>query len=201
MTSNIGSDFPLRDFKKACGPGSYPQYNDLYCKQLILTLEELNPKKVVDYGCGNLETYKGHINWTKLPYTYIGYELDPVGVRKVRHLYPELTFQEAKLKELPEPSDVLIIKDVLIHWFDEDIRWFFENVFDTHTHVIYMHSTTDQGYDPISHKRTKYDEHYYGQKSVPQALIPWDRVTFKTNIKSFEQSGQIRTTRTYLVLS
>jgi hypothetical protein len=202
--SGIGAWYDKHEFEKACGTGSYPEKNRAYCNQLITTLDGLDVKTVVDYGCGNHQSYKGHIDWANTKYDYIGYDAHRGCVDTLRKKYPKLRFEYADLNVMPEPADVIVVKDVLIHWFNKDIEWFFENVFDNFKYVIYMHSTTNQGYKTRVPKREAYmidnpekrfgtrdelpegakfwDEGCFGYKCVPSELLPTDKIEFKTNI-------------------
>lgn len=189
----IGAGHDVLPFEKACGRGSFPMYNKEYTKTLLDTLHGLSDvKTIADYGCGNLESYKGHIDWTKEPYEYIGYDAHRNLIKDLRKRYPELTFKEVELNTLPEPADVLIIKDVLIHWFDDEIKDFFDKVFDSFKYVIYMHDTSEQSYTPRRNKRCPPDGGYgvkelmdknlYGYRHVPYELLPADKILFKKDM-------------------
>ena len=186
----IGAAHDVVPFEEACVRGSYPSHNAEYCKVLKQTLHDLGIKKVVDYGCGNLQSYKGHIDWTREPFEYVGYDAHHGCVAELKKRYPTLTFKESVLREIPGDGDVLIIKDVLIHWFDEDIKWFFDNVFDNFEYVCYMHSTTNQGYGAKDHRHAPHEkynmdlqeEHFYGCRYVPIELVPSENVTCSQNI-------------------
>jgi len=202
--SGIGAWYDKLKFEEACGVGSYPINNGEYCQQLIQTLDHLDVRKIIDYGCGNLQTYDGNIDWLKTKYEYVGYDAHIGCINTLKEKYPKLRFHWLKLKTMPEQSDVLVIKDVLIHWFDEDIRWFFNNVFEEHEYVIYMHSTTNQGYQTRIPKREVYmidnpehrfgirkqlpegakywEEGCFGYKCVPSELLPENKIVFKKNI-------------------
>lgn len=197
----IGAAYKDKTFEEACGTGSRPDNNKKYCGVLLKTLRGLDDiQKIVDYGCGNLQSYKGNINWTKEPYEYVGYDAHKGCIEELRKRYPTLTFKEAVLDEMPETSDVLIIKDVLIHWFDVEIKTFIESALKRHKYVIYMHSTTEQGYPNRKNKRAgfyndeavhvavdktivPYEKNCYGYKCVPYNLLPEDKIIHKENIK------------------
>lgn len=209
--SGIGAWFDKLEFKEACGTGSYPNKNKEYCTQLLEAIKKNKIKSVVDYGCGNLETYKGNIDWKKENIAYTGYDANIQCVDTLKEKYPQYDFEYSKLNQVPDKNaDALIIKDVLIHWFDKDIKSFFDNVFDKYNYIIYMHSTKNQGYIDDKNKREMYkisdpsqrkgmklilntlpdcpdgwcywDEGCYGYKAVPSELIPNEKIIYKNNI-------------------
>lgn len=155
--SGIGAWYDKLAFEKACGSGSYPNNNAAYCKALIKHLQLLNVNKVVDLGCGNLQSYKGNIDWSTTGIQYVGYEANHIALKELEKNYPEMRFEQAILGDIPEPADAIIVKDVLIHWYDEAITSFFDQVFENFRYVIYMHSTTNRGY-PNRTKREMYNK-------------------------------------------
>ena len=191
----IGAGFNWNKFEKACGKGSYPQYNKKYCNVLKAAVEKHQVNSIVDYGCGNLQTYKGNLDWEKLGIKYSGYDAHEGCVAELKNRYPQYNFDVIELKTLPPSSDAIVIKDVLIHWFNEDIIWFFEEAVKKFKYIFYMHDTTQQRYlnrekrtgsylDPDKEIREKvWDEHFYGYKSVPFELIPQERILSKENIQ------------------
>lgn len=207
--SGIGAWYDKLPFKQACGRGSYPTYNTEYCKQLLTTLGELDVKRVVDFGCGSLESYNGLIDWTETDFDFVGYDANIQCVQELKKQYPDLEFHQSTLGEIPDEGDAIIIKDVMIHWYDEAITNFFNEVFSKYRYVIYMHSTTEKGY-PVRDKREVYnllnpkdrqfiyldrtpipDGYYfwpepngcYGYKDVPVGLLPNDKIIKEKNIQ------------------
>ena len=203
----IGAWYDLLPFEQACGSGSFPGNNVKYTLELKQLLIKNNIKKVVDYGCGNLETYKGNINFNDLNIEYVGYEANKICLRLLKLRYEHFKFLPAKLNEMPtEDADGIIIKDVLIHWFFKDVKWFFANVFERYENVFYYHSTTEQGYSDTRNKREAFeiknpknrigvhkgdelpkgfsyhDKGLYGYRSVPFNLLPKDKIVFNKNI-------------------
>ena len=191
----IGAGFNWNKFEEACGTGSRPHNNIAYCKVLSAMIQDYEIKSVSDYGCGNLQTYRGNLDWQKLGVDYTGYDAHVGCVQELKKRYPQYKFNTIELQTLPPEDEAIIIKDVLIHWFDSDIIWFFEEAVKRFKYIIYMHDTTDQGYpnrvkrtgsyrDPDPKIREKvWDEHFFGYKSVPVELIPQDRILVKTNVK------------------
>lgn len=189
----IGAMYGAMDMKDASGSGSFPQNNIEYCKLLKDTISELNIKKVIDFGCGNLETYKNNINWEKEDTEYVGYEINKYCLEYLYETYPNMTFKQAHLKSLPdEDADAIIIKDVFIHWFDEDIKWFLEEASKKYRYIITSNETTEQGYNS-KHGNKRHGpgpwkvygwqwkdnvqkEHLYGFKVLPFNLLPKNKI-------------------------
>lgn len=190
----IGAGHGIRPFELACGRGSYPQFNKEYCEALLKELKDKDIKSVLDFGCGNLETYKGYIDWNKTGIDYTGVDAHLGCIETCRERYPSLKFEthdvESSLFPKGKEGQAMIIKDVLIHWFNRDIYRFWDSVFDSYEYVFYMHSTTGQGYGTRDKRhgayrypgKPEFDEHFYGYKCVPEVLIPWDKVVYKQNI-------------------
>lgn len=191
----IGAGHRWNKFELACGRGSYPKFNKMYCRLLEHMLKKYDIKSVVDYGCGNLETYKDNLNWQELGIEYSGYDAHEGCVAELKKRYPQYTFGVVELQTLPPAADAIIVKDLLIHWFDHDITWFFEEAVKKYKYIISMHDTTEQGYpsknvrvgsyrDPDENISSKlWDEHFYGNKSVPFELVPQDRIVHKENVR------------------
>lgn len=142
ITKDFASVEKINDFEKASGPGSFPHNNTLYCGELLETLASLDAKRVLDYGCGNLETYKGNINWADTPYDYVGVDLSEMITDKLNELYPTMEFNcvPAFTKSDVLHGDAIIVKDVFIHWYDDQIAWFAENVLPGFKYGIFTHS-------------------------------------------------------------
>lgn len=188
----IGAAHGVESWENSCGRGSWPKFNEEYTKILMERLKKCDVKTVADYGCGNMESYKGYIDWANTDFDFTGYDVHVKLVDELKIRYPLLKFDIVELQTLPPPADALIIKDVLIHWFDDDIETFFDTVFDSFRYVFYMHSTTKSGY-PEKDRRTgshrdygptdKWAEHLYGCKHVPIELIPTDNLIYQNNIQ------------------
>ena len=191
----IGAGHRFEKFELACGRGSLPQFNKQYCESLRQAIDSYGIKSVVDYGCGNLETYKKNLDWSQIQVEFSGYDAHEGCVAELKKRYPQYKFDTIELQTLPPAADAIIVKDLLIHWFDHDIIWFFEEAVKRFKYIIYMHDTTDQGYPSKDNRTGSYrdpnksisgkvwEEHFYGNKSVPFELIPEERILFKENIQ------------------
>jgi hypothetical protein len=193
----IGAMYGVMEFEKASGSGSYSLNTREYCSKLLQKLKELNVKKVVDFGCGNHETYKGHIDWSQESIEYVGYDVNIHCIEELNKRYPALDFKTVDLDVVPVESgaDAIIIKDVMIHWFDHTIKNWFEQAFENYRYVIYMHETKDQGYTQKHGDRRHgpakaygaeynktFNDHLYGYRSVPPKLLPHTLIIHKENM-------------------
>lgn len=187
----IGAGHGVVEWERCCGRGSLPEFNKEYCEILLNVLKRADIKSVSDFGCGNMETYKEYINWNDTGIDYKGYDVNIGCIDGCKKRYPDLKFDTIELNELPPSDECLIIKDVLIHWFDPEIKDFFNKVFNSFEYVIYMHSTTNRGYKTRVHRHgpnskygidKQYDENFFGYKCVDASLIPSDKIIFEKNI-------------------
>ena len=86
----IGAGFNWNKFEEACGPGSRPHHNKEYCKVLSVMIQDYEIKSVSDYGCGNLQTYKGNLDWKKLGVEYTGYDAHVGCVQELKKRFPAM---------------------------------------------------------------------------------------------------------------
>ena len=113
------------------GKGSSVQTNVPYIMFLRKFLQERNIKSVADVGCGDwrcsAEIYKG------LDCFYIGYDIYEPLIHKHTETYknPNWRFKTLNCCSSPDkifPSDLLILKDVLQHWTDRQVKEFMDYV-------------------------------------------------------------------------
>jgi SAM-dependent methyltransferase len=109
------------------GEGSLPSYTISYRHFLEKFLREYNIKSVIDIGCGDWQFSK-FIDWSN--YNYIGLDCvqsvidtnnSKYGKENIKFAYCDV-FNNADT--VPNNCDVIILKDVLIHWPNEYIRTF-----------------------------------------------------------------------------
>jgi len=137
------------DFESGSGRGSLPQNNAEYCAVLLSLLRTLPVREVIDYGCGNLETYRGHIEWHKTPYQYVGIDCSPSLIPQLQARYPLLSFHHVPaFEDAPViHGDVIIVKDVFIHWYDHQIAWFADTILPRFKYGIFTHENDIEDYD------------------------------------------------------
>jgi SAM-dependent methyltransferase len=112
------------------GNGSMRKYAIPYLAMLQQFFNETSYRSVVDYGCGNWELMK----WITIPkrVNYLGVDIvkSVIDANVATYETENVHFQE--LQSLEEAvqlhGDVLIVKDVLQHWCNRDIRFFLDRV-------------------------------------------------------------------------
>jgi len=176
---NVTIDFDnnyKNNFEKGSGNGSLQKYGHEYSNLLLSTLKNINANRVVDYGCGNLETYKGYLDWKDTNYQYVGVDCSETVILKLKKLYQDLSFNHVPAFENHEClfGDVIVVKDVFIHWYDDQIDWFKMNILPRFTYGIFTHSDDLTHYDNGTNKwRPIHHEHYF--KVLKKQEIVLDR--------------------------
>jgi SAM-dependent methyltransferase len=109
-----------------------------YLKMLQRLFNETQYRTVVDYGCGNWELMK-HI-FVPLQIQYLGIDLVKTVIDRNIQLYEKanIHFREIYRQEdaMHITSDVLIIKDVMQHWPNKEIRAFLMNILPNYRMAI-----------------------------------------------------------------
>ena len=106
------------------GKGSLPSLNLEYIVFLQKKLVELNVKKILDIGCGDWQFSK-LFDWS--PYQYLGVDIVPSVIEEDKKNYEKenIKFEVMNIFEdvekIPE-TDVILLKDVLIHWKFNQIK-------------------------------------------------------------------------------
>ena len=108
------------------GGGSTPENTVEYRAFIQKFLKDYKIQSVVDYGCGDW-SFSRLMDWSGVH--YIGYDLVESVIMRNRRLYSTggVTFackHEEVLKEFP--PDLMIVKDVLQHWSNEEIDEFLQ---------------------------------------------------------------------------
>lgn len=108
------------------GTGSCPDYCKRYIEFLKKHLNAMTkPCRVLDLGCGDRRIYRD-LNWEELSgVTYIGVDVAaPVNPpiqwdfqRDIRGLFQEIG-----------PVDIVLLKDVIMHWTDEEVEEFMQEL-------------------------------------------------------------------------
>lgn len=124
------------------GWGSSPDNTDTYRKFLNTFMLDNNIRTVIDIGCGDW-MFSKLINWSKQE--YLGYDIvAPVITDCIKeYTSSNITFRCANIlndKVKPPIADLYIVKDVLQHWSNSDIKKFFKK---THRLFRYMLITND----------------------------------------------------------
>jgi SAM-dependent methyltransferase len=120
------------------GVGSMPWNARPYLKMLQRLFNETRYTTVVDYGCGNWELMK-HI---AIPpeVKYLGIDLVKQVIDRNIHLYERSNIHSREIYRQEDAmhirADVLIIKDVMQHWPNEEIFSFLRNILPNYRMAI-----------------------------------------------------------------
>ena len=110
-------------WKVGSGTGSMPQYARSYMGYLQNFLRTNRIASVLDLGCGDWQ-FSRHLDWTGI--TYTGIDVSSVVLESTRSFArPGVSFLEmdAARDTLPA-AELLLAKDVLQHWPNEDVQRF-----------------------------------------------------------------------------
>jgi SAM-dependent methyltransferase len=105
------------------GPGSTPEATSQYREFLREFLKDRDISSVVDLGCGDWQ-FSQLIDWTRIDYT--GLDVSSAVLKNTkRFAKPGIKFAELNgiTKDVPA-ADLLILKDVIQHWTNEDVLRF-----------------------------------------------------------------------------
>lgn len=110
---------------KGSGTGSDPDYCAKYIRWLQKFIEENEVKSVLDLGCGDRQVYRD-MDWSSLEGT------EYLGVDVVESVNPDIVWdfqnQIHGLFEKIGRVDTVILKDVIMHWTNEEIDTFMHDM-------------------------------------------------------------------------
>lgn len=120
------------------GGGSNPENCKLWIQFIRVFIKENNIKSVVDFGCGDWQ-HSPLINYTELNVQYLGVECVPSLVTENTNKFSNENIQFQLInnyKDLNYKKDLLIVKDVLMHWKTESIVEFLDKQLIRYKHII-----------------------------------------------------------------
>lgn len=110
------------------GHGSLPRVTKSYRNLLENFIKENNIQTIVDLGCGDWQ-FSQQIDWSEA--SYLGLDIVDSLIRKNNTKFggKNVRFEAApkSFKQLPK-ADLLIVKDVLQHWPNKDVRDFLDAI-------------------------------------------------------------------------
>lgn len=110
------------------GGGSTPQITIEYRKFLKQFLKDYNIKSVIDLGCGDWQFSK-LIDWSGIGYLGIDCVKTVIQDNQTKFQNDNIEFQFAEAhQEIEESADLLIVKDVMIHWTNAEIIKFYNEI-------------------------------------------------------------------------
>lgn len=120
------------------GTGSKLSRNNLkYIKMVEAIISENDIKNICDVGCGDW-VFSQYINFGKCKYDGIDCVKSVVDANKKKFKAKNISFLHKSIGEdyIPKGYDLVIIKDVIQHWTDEDIIKYFTQILDNNKYVF-----------------------------------------------------------------
>lgn len=125
------------------GLGSTLNYNKDYIDFLTELMNELNIKKVLDIGCGDWQ-FSQYIDWTNKQ--YIGIDCVPSVIQnnnlkfkkdniEFHHIDPTIS---EDFERIPKNCDLVILKDILQHWDNDNIVKFMDRLTSEGQHKLIL---------------------------------------------------------------
>lgn len=126
--SKFDEIYSLNSWGFGSGHGSLPSVTKSYRKFIEQFIAENDIKKVVDYGCGDWQFSK-LINWGEASYTGLDVVESVIEDNTKKYSTDKISFKAIKPGQTSIPKgDLIIVKDVLQHLSEEDIRIFLDKV-------------------------------------------------------------------------
>ena len=92
-----------------------------YISLLMRHIEETESKSICDMGCGDWEFSKT-IDWSGLHYTGIDCVKSVIDNNRLNYEKDNIKFIHGEAGDIPKGYDLVILKDVIQHWTDEQIE-------------------------------------------------------------------------------
>lgn len=137
--SKIFKDIYDKNVWGGSGGGSNPANCTKWIAFIKQFIKDNNVKSVVDFGCGDWQ-HSNLIEYDKLGANYLGIECvqSLVDLNTVLYSNPHIKFVYlSDYKKLTlKKADLLIVKDVLMHWKTKDIVEFLNEQVNNYNHII-----------------------------------------------------------------
>ena len=159
---NIFTEIYKNNVWGGSGGGSSAEATKTFRFILQQFLNEKKIKTVVDFGCGDWSSTH-LINWGSIQYIGIDVVQSVILENKKKYSSKNIDFQEIDGKEdvINFSGDLLIVKDVLMHWCNEDIIEFINASRPNFKHIILINTSigaiserpnTSPQFQPLSYK-------------------------------------------------
>jgi SAM-dependent methyltransferase len=129
------------------GGGSTPKITIEYREFLENFLIENKIKSVYDFGCGDW-SFSKLINWSNAKYTGVDVVKSVIDSNNANNEYSSENIKFSYLKDTEKfyraKGDLLIIKDVLQHWTNEEITSFLDAVVNNFKFILITNSSPQQ---------------------------------------------------------
>ena len=127
---------------KGSGPGSSLLVNKKYISFLESFLKNNNIKNVIDYGCGDWQ-FSQYINWNGVD--YLGLDIVDSVIDSNKNKFPNYSFVcDIDIFNYLDGKELIIIKDVLMHWPDDEIEKFLDKLIKYNIWILLVNSAKNQ---------------------------------------------------------
>ena len=131
---------------KGSGEGSRPKFNQEYIPFLEDFLKTNNIKSVIDFGCGDWQ-FSRYIDWGDKPFStmpkidYLGLDVVDSVIDNNKKEFPQHSFvSDTNVFNHLEGRELIIIKDVFIHWPNETIVEFMDKLINYNNKILTVNS-------------------------------------------------------------
>lgn len=127
------------------GGGSLPQNTLEYREFLSKFIKDNNIKRVYDFGCGDW-CFSRLIDWSDVKYTGVEVVKSLVDANNEKYKTDNIKFLYMKDAEkfYRNKGDLLILKDILQHWSNDEITEFLDNVISNFDFILITNSCMQQ---------------------------------------------------------
>ena len=132
---------------RGSGTGSSLFSNKKYIPFLENFLRDNNIKSVIDFGCGDWQ-FSQYIDWGDVD--YLGLDIVDYIIETNKIRFQEYSFiSDTDVFKYLDNRELIIIKDVLMHWPDEEIEIFLDKLTKYNIWILLVNSAKNQ---PIKRK-------------------------------------------------
>jgi len=131
---------------KGSGEGSRSKFNQEYILFLEDFLKTNNIKSVIDFGCGDWQ-FSRYIDWGDKPFStmpkidYLGLDVVDSVIDNNKKEFPQHSFvSDTNVFNHLEGRELIIIKDVFIHWPNETIVEFMDKLINYNIKILTVNS-------------------------------------------------------------
>jgi SAM-dependent methyltransferase len=127
------------------GGGSLPENTVEYREFLVKFIKENNIQRVYDFGCGDW-CFNELIEWSDIKYTGVEVVKSLVDANSKKYKTDNIKFIYIKDAEkfYRNKGDLLILKDVLQHWNNDEITDFLDGVLNNFKYILITNSCMQQ---------------------------------------------------------
>ncbi|WP_342269643.1 hypothetical protein [Rickettsia endosymbiont of Orchestes rusci] len=134
---------------KGSGPGSYEENTEVYRKLLQEYFNDSRFKTIIDYGCGDFQIMELiNVPDNKI---YKGVDVVKKVIENNKKLYGKDNIQFSQIEDFDQLKDnglligdLLIVKDVFIHWPNNKIQNFLDTILPNFNYALITHDIAEE---------------------------------------------------------